>query len=117
LNEWEPTIGVFRPSYFRQIISQIATSNGKNGKLLSRYVAKYFEDMWLHLCKIYRLIREEGRVHYIVGNSVFYGTIVPVERIYRDMLQEIGFRDAQIVTIRKRNSKKALFEFDVSARK
>jgi len=117
LNEWQPTMGVFRPSYFRQIISQIATSNGKNGELLSRYVAKYFEDMWLHLCKIYRLMREEGRVHYIVGNSVFYGTIVPVEKIYRDMLQEIGFRDTQIVTIRKRNSKKALFEFDVSARK
>jgi hypothetical protein len=117
LNEWKPTPGVFSPSYLHRIIAEIATGDGKNGELLSRYVAKYFEDMWLHLCRVYNVIREEGRVHYIVGNSVFYDTIVPVEKIYGDMLQEIGFRDIRIRPIRKRNSKKALFEFDVSARK
>jgi len=117
LNEWEPTRGVFTPSYLRRIVSEIATGDGKNGEILSRYVAKYFEDMWLHLCRIYQLIREDGKIHYIVGNSVFYGTVVPVEKIYGDMLKEVGFRDVQITTIRKRNSKKALFEFDVSARK
>lgn len=117
LNEWEPTSEIFSPSYLHRIIHEIATSAGKNGQLLSRYVAKYFEDMWLHLCRIYNVIREEGTIHYIVGNSVFYGTIVPVEKIYGDMLQEIGFRDVRIRTIRKRNSKKALFEFDVSAKK
>lgn len=117
LNEWEPAPGVFRPLYLRRIISEIATGDGKNGELLSRYVAKYFEDIWLHLGRVQKLMREEGTVHYIIGNSVFYGTIVPVEQIYRDMLQEIGFREARIRPIRKRNSKKALFEFDVSARR
>ncbi len=117
LNEWEPTTGVFRPVYLRQIISKIATSDGKNGRLLSLYVAKYFEDIWLHLCGIQKLMCEGSRVHYIIGNSVFYSTVVPVERIYGDMLGEIGFREVQIRTIRKRSSKKALFEFDVSARK
>lgn len=117
LNEWEPTPGVFSPPYLYTIISDIAMGDGKNGELLSRYVARYFEDIWLHLCRIHDLIRKEGRIHYIVGNSVFYGTIVPVEKIYGDMLKEIGFRDVKIRTIRKRNSKKALFEFVVSARK
>jgi DNA modification methylase len=117
LNEWEPTPDVFSPEYLHQIIDEIAKGDGKNGELLSRYVAKYFEDVWLHLFKVYSLIREGGRVHYIVGNSVFYGTIVPVEKIYRDMLREIGFRETKIDIIRKRNSKKALFEFNVSAKK
>jgi len=117
LNEWEPTPGAFRPGYFAEIVRAIATSDGKNAELLSRYVAKYFEDMWQHLCQVHEMMREDGRVHYIIGNSMFYGTIVPVERLYKDMLQELGFHDVEVRTIRKRNSKKALFEFDVNARK
>ena len=117
LNEWEPSQGIFKPLYLHQIISSIATGNGKNAELLSRYVAKYFEDMWQHLCRIHNIMRKDGKIHYIVGNSVFYGTIVPVEKIYSDMLQEIGFCDVQIKIMRKRNSKKDLFEFDVSARR
>ena len=58
-----------------------------------------------------------GTVHYIVGNSRFYDTVVPVERLFADMLTDAGFRDARISRIRKRNSKKELYEFDVSARK
>ena len=115
LNEWEPASDGFRARYFDEIISKIAASDGKNGELLSRYVAKYFEDMWAHLSSVRAILRENGMVHYIVGNSVFYGTVVPVERIYKDMLQELGFHHVEIRTIRKRNSKKAFFEFNVSA--
>jgi hypothetical protein len=56
-----------------------------------------------------------GHVFYIVGNSKFYDTIVPVEEFYVDMLQRAGFGDTHIDRIRKRNSKKELFEFVVSA--
>lgn len=117
LKEWEPSSDTFRPSYFNKIIKTIATSDGKNAELLSRYVAKYFEDIWLHLISLRKLIKKEGWIHYIVGNSVFYGTVVPVEQVYNDMLIELGFRNVQVRQIRKRNSKKALFEFDVCAKK
>jgi hypothetical protein len=56
-----------------------------------------------------------GEVHYIVGNSTFYGVVVPVDLLFKDMLHEAGFKDIKIVKIRKRNSKKELFEYDVSA--
>lgn len=117
LNQWEPTQDAFRPAYFDGILRTIAISDGKNGRILSRYVAKYFEDIWLHLCKVQEVMREDGRLHYIIGNSVFYGTIVPVEVIYKDMLQELGFHNVEVRRMRKRNSKKTLFEFDVSARR
>ncbi len=58
-----------------------------------------------------------GKVHYVVGNSTFYDVIVPVERLFADMLTKAGFREARITRIRKRNSKKELYEFDVSATK
>lgn len=115
LNEWKPTAGIFAPDYLPRIVSEIAASDAKNSRLLSRYVAKYFEDIWVHLCRVHKVMRQNSKVHYIIGNSVFYDVTVPVEQIYKDMLGKIGFHDVQIKIIRKRNSKKALFEFDVSA--
>ena len=59
---------------------------------------------------------DQSDVHYIVGNSTFYGVLLPVERIYAAMFEQLGFEDIRCRAIRKRNSKKELFEFDVSAR-
>ena len=56
-------------------------------------------------------------MHYVVGNSSFYGELVPTERIYAELLSEVGFGAVSIRTLRKRNSKHELFEFDVSAKK
>ena len=55
----------------------------------------------------------EAEIHYIVGNSTFYGVLLPVERLYQDMFEELGFQNVKIETIRKRSSKKELYEFDV----
>jgi hypothetical protein len=116
LNEWQPSSNCFRPKYFEKVLCNIAQSDNKNGELLSRYVCKYFEDMWLHLRCIGSVMKKGGEVHYIIGNSVFYDIVVPVEQIFKDMLLTLEFNNVQIHTLRKRNSKKALYEFDVSAR-
>jgi hypothetical protein len=115
--KWQRSSDGFYPPYFQTILSKIRKADNKSGVLLSNYVAKYFEDMWCHLRDVARVMRMSGTVHYIIGNSRFYDTVVPVERLFADMLTEAGFRDARITRIRKRNSKKELYEFDVSARK
>jgi len=117
LAEWQRSSSGFYPSYFDRILCEIREADKKSGALLSNYVARYFEDMWQHIKNIANLMAVGGTVHYIVGNSRFYDTVVPVERLFADMLTEAGFRDARIMRIRKRNSKKELYEFDVSARK
>jgi hypothetical protein len=53
----------------------------------------------------------------IVGNSKFYDVMLPVEEIFASMFEGAGFTSCRIDTIRKRTSKKELFEFVVSARK
>jgi len=73
--------------------------------------------MWSHFQSAYKQIRSGGKVTYIIGNSTFYGCIVPAERWYAAMLREVGFTKVSISKIRKRNSKKELFEFDVSVLK
>lgn len=117
LAEWQRSPEGFYPSYLDAILSRIRKADKKSGLLLSNYVAKYFEDMWCHIRDVVKVMAAGARVHYIVGNSVFYDALIPVERIFADMLSEAGFGDPRITRIRKRNSKKELYEFDVSATK
>lgn len=117
LAEWQRSSDGFYPRYFDDLLSKIGHSDNKSGPILSNYVAKYFEDMWRHIKDVYKVIAAGGGVHYIIGNSSFYKVVVPVERLFADMLTEAGFRNACITAIRKRNSKKELYEFDVYASK
>jgi hypothetical protein len=42
---------------------------------------------------------------------------VPAEQWYAAMMKEAGFETVTVTTIRKRNSNRALFEYDVSGTK
>ena len=83
---------------------------------MANYVAKYFDDMWEHFNSLTLVLNKGGELHYIVGNSTFYGVLLSVEKLYAAMLDQLGFKEIECRAIRKRNSKKELFEFDVSAR-
>lgn len=115
LGEWERPSEGFWPVYLKKSLDEIAHGRNKSGRLLSNYVAKYFYDMWLHLHQVVDVMSTGAEVHYIVGNSTFYGVLVPVEVLFRDMLLELGFKDVSILAIRKRNSKKELYEYVVRA--
>jgi hypothetical protein len=117
LADWEPSADAYVPSQLRKALTDISSPKNKNGDLLANYVAKYFEDMWQHFGDVRKVLNDEAEAHYIVGNSTFYGTLLPVEEIYKKMLEHAGFQDVQIIKIRKRNSKAELYEFDVTAKK
>jgi len=111
---WKPT-DAFIPEYLPPIVERIRASHAKNGPLMAQYVHKYFDDMFLHFVAAASIVRRGGTAHYIVGNSTFYGHIVPAERVYCDQLLKAGFSRAEAKPIRKRNSKKDLVEFHVIA--
>lgn len=118
LNGWKPSYsGTPVDEEMNEVRGMIATTGGKNGPLLSNYVGKYFDDMWHHFEEAYRHVKSGGRVSYIVGNSTFYGNVVPAQDWYAKMLSALGFIDVRVEIIRKRNSNKALFEYDVTGRK
>lgn len=95
----------------------IVRDGGRSGPVLSAYVHKYFADMWAHFRSAHQHVRSGGSVHYIIGNSSFSGHGVPAEQWYADLLRAAGFTGVSVTTIRKRNSNRALFEFDVAARR
>jgi len=114
-------VGKWNPEYemkipyedFYDIINKIA----QKSELLSRYIHKYFYDMVQHSEELFQVVRPGGFIHYVVGNSKFYDVVLPVESIFARLFESVGFISVSIRTIRKRTSKKELFEFVVSAQK
>lgn len=114
LSDWEAQTG-YSHAHLDEVIAAIENAENKNGALLATYVRKYFDDMFLHIESLAGVLKPGARVHYIIGNSSFYGTLVKVEELYCDIMKRAGFSDIKITPVRKRNSKKELIEFDVSA--
>jgi 23S rRNA G2445 N2-methylase RlmL len=113
LTKWQPDIhNITFPDFYNLI-----TSIAQKSITLANYVHKYFVDIDTHLKSLYLILKSKAKIFYIVGNSKFYDTVVPVEEIYRHMMQEAGFTNVSINYLRKRNSKKELHEYMVSAEK
>ncbi|WP_298820158.1 DNA adenine methylase [Chloroflexus sp.] len=116
LANWERSERQFNSAQLTRVLREIAHPDHKNGMILSKYVAKYIDDMWAHFCELTGLLSAGAEIHYIVGNSTFYGVLVPTEHLFAEMLAELGFSHVECRPIRKRNSNKSLIEFDVVAR-
>ncbi|MFM9961750.1 MAG: hypothetical protein ACKV2Q_11045 [Planctomycetaceae bacterium] len=56
-------------------------------KLLGEYVHRYFDDIKRHFQSLRRVVTPKARCFYIVGNSKFYDTMLPVEELAIDLFQ------------------------------
>ncbi len=114
VGKWKPASDVAIPfQSFESILGRIA----EHSPLLSKYVHRYFFDMVHHISSLYQVAAPGATVHYVVGNSKFYDVLLPVEEIFAALFEGAGFEAAEIQPIRKRSSKKELFEYVVRARK
>lgn len=114
VGKWVPNESLCIPyTGFEELLARIA----RHSPLLSRYVHKYFYDMTAHIAELFTVVRPGGTAHYIVGNSKFYDVLLPVEQIFAALFASAGFARVTIQTIRKRTSKKELYEYIVSAHK
>ena len=116
LTEWAPSGDWWAPDELQTVVAAISDANETNGKLLATYVRKYFDDISHHFCNLKNVLNAGAELHYIIGNSSFYGVLVSTENFYAAILREYGFNEIDVRPIRKRNSKKELLEFIVSAR-
>jgi hypothetical protein len=114
LVSWSPRSNGLSPKVY-DACEKISRSENKHSVVLSKYVLKYYHDMHLHLSSIRRLLADNAKLIYIVGNSTFYGVSVPADDFLKHSLSSLGFDDVRTGIIRKRNCKKELFEYCVSA--
>lgn len=115
LAEWTRPSESLKHDVLDSVLDRVAHADNRNGRILANYIAKYFDDMWCHFRGVTDVLSPRAEVHYIVGNSTFYGVLLPVEKLYAAMLERVGFHSIECRAIRKRNSKKELIEFDVKA--
>lgn len=112
LGSWRPNPDVFS---LEQDLRERLAAIAEQSPLLSSYVHKYFEDMAAHLGSLRVVLQPGASVHYVVGNSKFYDVVVPVHELLGAQLERAGFCRVRIETLRKRSSKKELYEYLVSA--
>ena len=67
------------------------------------------------LRNLHKALKSNAKLNYIVGNSSFYGYFVDTEKILSESMRKIGYNRIQIQNIRRRNTKKGLYEFNVRA--
>jgi hypothetical protein len=89
----------------------------RHSALLARYVERYFTDMDRHVQGVARILAKGGELHYVIGNSKFYDVVVPAQALLAELFERHGLVDARIRVLRRRTSKKELFEYLVSARR
>lgn len=116
LAEWSRPPDAIELPRLAPVLDLVRHQDNKNGNLLANYIDRYFVDMFQHLVGLKELLRRGATIHYVVGNSTFYGALLPVEELFADMFRILGFDEVTVHALRKRNSKKELVEFDVVAR-
>ncbi len=114
LNDWKPDVELLSPALF-ETVQSIAQAESKNGELLATYVFKYFHDMHLHFSTLRGVLANGAELHYIVGNSSFFGNMVDTAELMSASMRRLGYENVKSEIIRKRNCNKALYEYDVTA--
>lgn len=113
ISKWQSDDRRVPHSEFLGMIEAVA----RKSQTLANYIHKYFIDIVSHIYSLYPQLSRGSNIYYIVGNSKFYDTLIPVEQIYASILQKTGFTNVEVKRLRKRNSKKELYEFVVCGQK
>jgi len=87
----------------------------RQSPVLARYVERYFCDMDQHVGGLARVLASGARAHYVVGNSKFFDVMVPAEKLFAELFRRHGLKKVTTRVLRRRTSKKELFEYLVSA--
>jgi hypothetical protein len=96
---------------FDRIVGRIS----EREPLLGHYVHRYFEDMASHVDSLVPALLPGARVRYVVGNSKFYDVMLPAQEIFCALFESAGLSACRVTEVRKRTSKRELYEYLVEA--
>ena len=82
----------------------------EGGNLMAYYVIKYFNDIYTHASELARVCHDSVRLAYVIGNSKFYENHLPSDEILAAIFRHHGFKLDSIERMRRRQSKKDLYE-------
>jgi len=86
-----------------------ARVNG-DGRLMANYVVKYFNNIFEHAEGISKVCRQHAKLAYVIGNSKFFDHPLPSDEILAGIFGYFGFALDGISKMRRRQSKRGLYE-------
>jgi hypothetical protein len=110
LSRWQPETELALPR-----LSPLLRKIEKESPILARYVERYFCDMDRHVQGLARVLARGGRAHYVIGNSKFFDVVVPAQKLFGDLFARHGLVNVKTRVLRRRTSKKELYEYLVTA--
>jgi hypothetical protein len=109
LTRWQPAAKLELSGLY-PIVGKIS----QQSPVLARYVERYFCDMDEHVRGMTQVLAPGGRASYVVGNSKFFDVVVPAERLFARLFRRHGLVKVTTRVLRRRTSKKELYEYLVS---
>ena len=73
-------------------LAPIADEIAEQSPVLGAYVRRYFHDMAEHVDGLGARLAPGGTLAYVVGNSKFYDTLLPAERLFAGAVRACGLR-------------------------
>ena len=84
--------------------------------LMCNYATKYFIDLFNHIRALKKVVNENFRGAYVVGNSRLSGVEIFTEVILGKIFEQEGFSVQKIISFRKRGGRQRLYETAVCVR-
>ncbi len=104
-------------SIIESLLSSYTKNINHDGRLMGSYVTKYFNDIFQHAEEIGKVCAPRCRLAYVIGNSKFYGHVLPSDEILAKIFGHFGFALERIDRMRRRQSKTGLHEAVVFMRR
>jgi len=86
-------------TFSRRHVLELPKLGGEN---LPPAANAYFNDMYLVLLEMYRVLKDRGRALIVVGQGIFPDRIIPSDEILAKMAVKIGFKKPEIWIVNRR---------------
>ena len=103
LQKVSPEVYTFLSQAIEKLSDLRPTKGGK--KSYDHLVSGYFNDMFLVLSDVYRVLKPNTKAVFVLGDSAPYGIHIPTDVLIGDIGQAIGFSDYHIDVLRTRGDK------------
>ena len=86
----------------QEVIEDICSKlNGLRDKKVPQMIRGYFDDMHSVLTQIRGVLRPEGKVFLVIGNSCYGGIPLPTDLLLADIARNLGFQVEKITVLRQ----------------
>ena len=95
--------GYMQPTKLTSIIKKIE-KNGTNNGQVTAMISGYFEDMYLCLMEMKKVLKPKGMIAIVVSNVRFSGINIPVDKLLSTLGEDVGFKLKEIRVARLRGN-------------